>query len=169
MEINSFWLLWILAFLLVSIVGLILQKRKQAFRYYGITSRLALLGLLIWSLQVLINSEEEYRPPLWVLVDTSESFRQLLQHSAEPMKSPASLIPVAVQEKIEAEFPKRDLKYLNWFDPQNKDSSVIWSALNKAGSTPLLFQPPTPSATAIMLISDDITYASSPPLSRFSM
>ena len=63
MGINAFWFLWILAFLLVSIVGLILQKRKQAFRYYGITSRLALLALLVWSLQVLINSEEEYRPP----------------------------------------------------------------------------------------------------------
>ena len=101
MGINAFWFLWILAFLLASIVGLILQKRKQAFKYYGITSRLALLALLVWSLQVLINSEEEYRPPLWVLIDTSESFRQLLQHSSEPIKSPTSLIPVEIQEKID--------------------------------------------------------------------
>ena len=156
MEINSFWLLWILAFLLVSIVGLILQKRKQAFRYYGITSRLALLALLIWSLQVLINSEEEYRPPLWVLVDTSESFRQLLQHTAEPMKSPASLIPVAIQEKIEAEFPKRELKYLNWFDPQNKDSSVIWSATSGLSDNLDLFlrQTNLPRGSELLLVTD---------------
>ena len=110
MGITSFWFLWILAFILVSIVGLTLQKRKQAFRHYGIASRLALLALLIWNLKVMVNSEEEYRLPLWVLVDTSESFRQLLQYSAEPIKDPALLIPVVIQEKIEAEFPNMELK-----------------------------------------------------------
>ena len=129
MGITSFWFLWILVFILVSIVGLILQKRKQVFRHYGIASRLALLALLIWNLNVMVNSEEEYRLPLWVLVDTSESFRQLLQYSAEPTKNPALLIPVVIQEKIEAEFPKRELKYLNWFDPQNKDSFLRCKSL----------------------------------------
>ena len=156
MGINAFWFLWILAFLLASIVGLILQKRKQAFRYYGITSRVALLALLVWSLQVLINSEEEYRPPLWVLIDTSESFRQLLQHSTEPIKSPTSLIPVEIQEKIEAEFPKRELRYLNWFDPQNKDASVLWSATSGLSDNLNLFlrQTNLPKASELLLVTD---------------
>ncbi len=156
MGITSFWFLWILAFILVSIFGLILQKRKQAFRHYGIASRLALLALLTWSLQVMVNSEEEYRPPLWVLVDTSESFRQLLQHSPEPINNPTSLIPVEIQEKIEAEFPKRELKYLDWFDPQNKDSSVIWSATSGLTDNLNLFlrQTNLPRGSELVLLTD---------------
>ena len=156
MGITSFWFLWILAFILVSIVGLILQKRKQAFRHYGIASRLALLALLIWNLKMMVNSEEEYRLPLWVLVDTSESFRQLLQYSAEPIKNPALLIPVVIQEKIEAEFPKRELKYLNWFDPQNKDPSVIWSATSSLTDNLNLFlrQTNLPKGSDLILLTD---------------
>ncbi|MEC8284973.1 MAG: hypothetical protein VX024_10615, partial [SAR324 cluster bacterium] len=105
---------------------------------------------------MLINSEEEYRPPLWVLIDTSESFRQLLQHSLEPIKSPTSLIPVEIQEKIEAEFPKRELKYLNWFDPQNKDAAVLWSATSGLSDNLNLFlrQTNLPKGSELLLVTD---------------
>lgn len=128
MSLTPFWWLWLLALILVAWLAFLQHQRKFTFRHYGTAVRLGAILLVLWSLQLVNRPDEAYRPPLWVLVDTSASFRDLLEippTSTPPLKE---LLPVELDEQLGREFPERELVFLNWFDPKRTEEPIEWRA-----------------------------------------
>ncbi len=151
-----FWFLWITSLILALALTLWQWRRRAPFRHYGLGFRLVLLVVAWWSVQATFQPFSTYRPPLWVLVDTSHSFRHQLGIPATAEGAIAEMLPQTWKETIQNEFPDRELQYLNWFNPQSTDLPFNWQPTSPLEDKLLEFlrQSNLPPESEILLLTD---------------